>query len=137
MDPDLQPRRSDESVGDLVNEVTGNASTLIRQEVALVKAELREEIREAVTGISLLSAAGVIALLAGLMLSMAAGLGIGRAMGEGWTWLGFVIVGVAYLVIAGIAGLMGRKKADEATPPAPRSTRQAQKTADAAKEIRL
>ena len=136
MDADLRPPRSDESLGELVQNASQQASTLIRDEVALAKVELREDIREAVAGITLFSAAGVMALLSVLMLSAAAAFGIGRAFGEHWAWVGFLIVGVVYLLVAGIAGLMGKKKAEEIPPPAPRSTRQAKQTAEAMKEMR-
>ena len=136
MDADLRPPRSDETLGELAREATEQASTLLRDEMALAKAELREDMREAVAGITLFTAAGVTALIGVLMLSSAAAFGIARAFGEHWAWIGFLIVGVVYLVIAGIAGLMGKKKAEEIPPPAPRSTRQAKQTAAAIKEVR-
>ncbi|WP_370327321.1 phage holin family protein [Euzebya sp.] len=137
MDADLRPSRPEASLGDLTREATEHMSTLMRDEIALAKSELREDVQDAVAGISLFSAAGVMALIAILLLSMAAGFGVGRAVGEGWQWLGFAAVGVLYLVIAGIAALMGRKKAQEIPPPAPRTTRQARETVQAAKEIKL
>ena len=135
MDTDLRPPRADESLGELAKQASEQASTLIRDEVALAKVELKDDIREAVAGISLFSAAGVTALLSVLMLSVAAGFGIGTAVGEGWTWLGFVIVGVVYLIVAGVAAAMGRKHAEEIPPPAPRTTRQVKQTVAATKEI--
>ncbi|WP_157965512.1 phage holin family protein [Euzebya rosea] len=135
MDTDLRPPRAEESLGELAKQASQQASTLIRDEVALAKIELKQDMREAVAGISLFSAAGVTALLSVLMLSAAAGFGIGTAMGEGWTWAGFAIVGIVYLVIAGLAAVMGRKHTEEIPPPAPRTTRQVKETVAATKEI--
>jgi hypothetical protein len=137
MDADLRPPRADDSLGLLLKEATQQASTLVRDEIALAKVEIKEDVREAVAGITFFSAAGVAALLAVLMLSAAAAFGIGRAVGEGWAWLGFLAVGVLYLLGAGVAGLLGKRKAEQIPPPAPRTARQAQKTVQAAKEIRL
>lgn len=136
MDADLRPRRSEESLGDLVHDATQHAQTMLRDEMALARMEVKEDVRQAVAGIALFSAAGVTALLAVLMLSVAAALGVGTAIGEGWAWLGFVIVGVVYLLIAGGSALAGKEQAEEIPPPAPRTTRQAQRTAAAVKDLR-
>lgn len=136
MDADLRPPRADDSVGELAKEASTLTSTLVRDEVDLAKIELREDIREAVAGVGLFSAAGAATGLAVLLASMAAGFGIGAAIGEGWTWLGFVIVAVVYLLAAGVAALVGRRHVEEAQPPLPRSTRQAQRTVRTLKEAR-
>jgi hypothetical protein len=137
MDADLRPQRADESLGELIREATQQASTLLRDEVALARTEIKEDVREAVAGLAMFSAAGVLALLAVLMLSAAAAFGIGRALGEEWAWAGFVVVGLLYLVGAGVAGLMGKKKAQEIPPPAPRTTKQLKETAAAVKGVQL
>lgn len=136
MDADLQPPRADTSLAELAREATQHTSTLFRDELALAKVELKEDINDAVQGISLFTAAGLAALLAVLMLSAAAGFGIGRLLGDNLAWAGFAIVGVMYLVIAGVAALMGKKKTQEMTPPLERSKHQLEADAQAVKEVR-
>lgn len=136
MDADLRPARAETSLSDLVGEATQHTSTLIRDEVALARVELKEDIRQAVAGISLITAAGLSTLLAVLMLSAAAGFGIGRLLGDGMQWAGFATVGVVYLLAAGIAALLGKRAVEEIPPPLQQSTKQLKDDVEAVKGIR-
>ena len=70
----------------------------------------------AVLGVGLLLGAGVVALYAVGALTAAAILGLAIVLDA---WLAALIVGVAYLAVAGILALTGKKKVEQATPPVP------------------
>ena len=76
------------SIGSVLADITANISTLLRQEVALAKAELRQSGTQAGKGIGLLAGAGVAGLLLLVFLSVSAWWGLGpvhrqRVVGPG------------------------------------------------------
>jgi hypothetical protein len=108
LDPQLQPRHdSRPSAGDLFSDVAADFSTLIRQEVDLAKAELRQSAIRASRGAGLLGGAGVSGYMILLFASVAAWWGIGDATGHGWSAL---IVAAIWLILAAVLGLMGRRE---------------------------
>jgi len=105
--PAMPSSDSRASVGELFSEVAEDLSTLIRQEVELAKAELRQSATRAGKGAGLLAGAGVSGHMVLLFASAAAWWGIGDATGHGWSAL---IVAAIWLMIAAILGLMGRRE---------------------------
>lgn len=93
------------SVGDLLGEVSRDISTLMRQEVALAKAELKESATKSAKGAGLMGGAGYGALMAVFFLSVALWWALGTLVGGGWA---AVIVAVIWAVIALILFLVGR-----------------------------
>lgn len=93
------------SVGDLLAEVSRDISTLMRQEVALAKAELKESATTSAKGAGLLSGAAYGALMAVFFLSVALWWALGTLIGGGWA---AVVVAVIWAVIALILFLVGR-----------------------------
>ena len=107
-DPALPPRPdSRPSVGELFSDVAVDLSTLIRQEVELAKAELRQSATRAGKGAGLLAGAGISGHMVLLFASVAAWWGIGDATGHGWSAL---IVAAIWLVVAAILALAGRRE---------------------------
>jgi hypothetical protein len=100
--PDSRP-----SVGELFSDVAADLSRLIRQEVELAKAELRQSATRGGKGAGLLAGASVSGHMVLLFASIAAWWGIGDAIGHGWSAL---IVAAIWLIIAAILGLMGRRE---------------------------
>jgi hypothetical protein len=115
------------SVGELFSEVAEDLSMLMRQEVALAKAELRQSATRAGKGAGLLAGAGVSGHMVLLFASVAAWWGIGDATGHGWSAL---IVAAIWLVIAAILGLMGRREIS-AVPGIPQTTQTVKQIPDA------
>jgi hypothetical protein len=113
-----------QSIGELFTDVTKDVSLLIRQEVELAKAELRESATAAGKGAGELGGAAVAGHFGLLFLTIAVWWAIGNGIGRGWAGL---IVGVVYLIIAGILYSIGRKdlKAVKGMP----------KTADSVQQI--
>jgi hypothetical protein len=101
------PADSRPSVGELFSDVAEDLSTLLRQEVDLAKAEIRESAARAGKGAGMLAGAGVSGHMVLLFASVAAWWGIGDSTGHGWSAL--IVAGI-WLVIAAILGLMGRRE---------------------------
>ena len=99
------------SIGALISDVANDLSVLMRQEVALAKAEARESATRAGKGAGLLGGAGAAAFYAVLFLSIALWWALGDLIDSlGWS---AVIVAVLWAVVAAILASMGRKKLKE------------------------
>ncbi|WP_203567552.1 phage holin family protein [Aestuariimicrobium ganziense] len=104
------------SLGEIVSDLSRNFTTLMRQEVALAKAELKQSASNAGKGAGMLGGAGVAAHLALMFLSLAAWWGIAIAIGSsdnpslGWSGL---IVAVVWAIIAAILAATGKSKLNE------------------------
>jgi MFS family permease len=107
---------TDASIGELVQQLSQQTATLVRQEMHLAQAELKQKGKKAGIGAGLFGAAGVVALaalgafVAGLILV------IGEAVDM---WVSAFIVTGALLAVAGILALVGKRQVAEATPPKP------------------
>jgi Putative Actinobacterial Holin-X, holin superfamily III len=112
------PKRS-ESTGELVKELSREVSQLVREEIALAKAEMTEKARQAGTGAGLLSGAAVLALAAvgGSMATLILLLDLVMP-----AWLAALIVTAAYGAVAAFLALRGKQRVAEAAPPAPEQT---------------
>ncbi len=93
------------SIGELLGDVTRDLSTLLRQEVDLAKAELKETTSRAGKGAGLLSGAGVAGFLAILFLSIALWWGLGLLMGNAWSG---VVVAIIWAIVAAVLVQTGR-----------------------------
>ncbi|KQR64017.1 hypothetical protein ASF89_12435 [Frigoribacterium sp. Leaf172] len=91
----------------MLSGVTGDLSTLFRQEVELAKAELTDSAKKAGKGAGMFGGAGLTALFALLFLSLAAMWALGSLIGLGWSSL---IIAVVYAVVALVMFLRGRKQ---------------------------
>jgi len=96
-----------DTIGGAVGELTRDLSTLMRQEVALAKAEARQSAVEAGRGIGLFTGAGIAGLLFLVFISIALWWGIGNSTGRGWAGL---IVAAIWLVIGVVLALVARSQ---------------------------
>jgi Putative Actinobacterial Holin-X, holin superfamily III len=101
------------SVGQLFGELAKDLSTLMRQEVALAKAELQAEAKKAGTGAGMMVAAGLAGFLTLLFLSNALWWALENVMDAG---LAALIVAVLWGVIGAVLFSMGRKKLKQVNP---------------------
>ncbi|MEH0938139.1 phage holin family protein [Micromonospora psammae] len=99
------PDKSQASVGELLADASRNFSLLMRQEVDLAKAELREEARTVGTTAGMFAAAAIAALLTLLFVSHALWWGLSNVMDQGWAAL---IVAVLWAVIGGVLASRAR-----------------------------
>jgi hypothetical protein len=109
-------RRNGQPLNGLVQELARNAAALVRSEVSLAKAELREKASRAGAGIGMLVAALVVAIIAVATLTAAAVMGLAEFM-PGWL-AALIVTAVLVLVAAGLAA-MGKRSLAGASPPVP------------------
>ncbi|MBB2967976.1 phage holin family protein [Leifsonia aquatica] len=95
------------SLGDLLGEVTRDLSTLMRQELELAKAELRQSATRAGKGAGLLGGAGYAGLVVLFFLSVALWWGLGYLIGNAWS---AVIVAAVWGVVGLVLFLVGRRQ---------------------------
>jgi len=111
--PGEPPRVADTSVGDLVKNVANDLTTLVRQEIALAKAETKEEVTKAGKAGGAFGGAGLAGWLALLFISLAVMFGLDALMPIGWAAL---IVGVLWAAGATALALYGRSAARQINP---------------------
>lgn len=101
--------KSDRSVAALLSDLASETATLVRQEIALFKAELREKLARVGQGVGAIAAGGLVAFSGWLVLLAAAVLGLSNVVEP---WLAALIVGVVVLVLG--AGLLffGKSRLD-------------------------
>lgn len=102
-----EQRATNTSLGELLGEVSRDLSTLIRQEMELAKAEMRQTATRAGKGAGLLGGAGYAGLMAVFFLSIALWWALGYLVGNAWS---AVIVAVIWAIVALILYLVGRKQ---------------------------
>jgi len=98
------------SLGSLLGEVTRDLSTLMRQEIDLAKAELKQSATRAGKGAGMLGGAGYAAAMAVLFLSIAAWWALGTLIGNGWSGL---VVAAVWGIVGAILYVSGRKQLRE------------------------
>jgi uncharacterized membrane protein YqjE len=106
-------------VGELLKQLANETTTLVKQELELAKAEMREKAGKAGPGVGMWGAAGVTGLLALGSLTAFLILALDGAMPN---WLAALIVGLVYAAIAGFLYLRGKQKVEEAGSPVPEQT---------------
>src|SRR5918995_5757219 len=106
----------DKPLGELVQDLSRQTSTLIRQEMRLAQTELAEKGRHAGRGAGMFGGAGAVALYGVGALVAAAILRLATVLDA---WIAAAAIGAVLLVIAGILALTGKKELDEAGPPKP------------------
>jgi hypothetical protein len=106
----------EQSVAELVKQLSEQTSRLARQEVELAKAELAVKGKRAGVGAGMFGGAGLFGLYALGALTATIILALGTAM---TAWLAALIVAAVYGAIAGVLALTGKNKVQAATPPMP------------------
>ncbi|HEX2049665.1 MAG TPA: phage holin family protein [Actinomycetota bacterium] len=118
----MEERRADElkerPLGELLRELSQETATLVRQEIALARAELAQTGKKAGIGAGMFGGAGAAGLMALGSLTACFILALNAAMPA---WLAALIVALVYGAIAAVLALRGRDRIQEATPPAPQT----------------
>lgn len=120
-DPSTPPgSEEDRTVGELVLDVSERVSILVREEIELAKTEVSEKVGELVRGSVVGIAAGVFAVFAIVMLIQAGAWLINDILGiESAIWVGFSLMALILLILAGIAGLIAYRAMQKGAPPKP------------------
>ncbi|RAO38100.1 phage holin family protein [Micromonospora saelicesensis] len=123
-----EKERTQASVGELIGDVTRDMSTLVRKEVELAKAELREEVSQAGKAGGMFGGAGLAGFLAVLFVSYALWWGLSNTMDQGWAAL---IVAVIWAAVAGGLFINARTQLKRARAVLPRTKQTARELPDA------
>ena len=107
------PAVEDTSLGHLVSDLTTDLSALMRQELGLAKAELRQEAKKGGKAAGLLGGAGVATWMVLLFASLTAMWALAEAMDVVWAAL---IVTALWAIVAAVLGLTGRRRLQELDP---------------------
>ncbi|MBA2630936.1 MAG: phage holin family protein [Thermoleophilaceae bacterium] len=107
---------NDRAVGELVQELSRQTATLVRQELQLAQLEMKEKGKRAGVGAGLFGGAGGLAFY-GLGALIAAGVLLLATALE--PWIAALIVAVALFAVAGTLAISGKKQVEQATPAAP------------------
>ena len=104
------------SIGELTSDLGEQLSRLIRDEMRLAQAELKEKGKRAGIGAGLFGGAGLIGFYGLGCLITAAVLALDLVLPG---WLAALIIGVALMAVAAVAALMGKGQVQQASPPVP------------------
>jgi Flp pilus assembly protein TadB len=114
-DPGTQDQRS---LGEVVGDLSTDLSTLMKQEVQLAKAELKDEVAKVGKGAGMLGGAG----FAGWFVLLFASLALTFLLDD---WLPLeaaaLITAGVWAVVAAVLALVGRRRLQEANPQLPKT----------------
>jgi hypothetical protein len=110
-------RDTDPTIGRLVTDASRDISSLVRKEIELAKSEIKVSAKAGGLGIGMFAAAGFIAVLAIIMLSVAIAYLIhwnGDGLDLHWA---FLIVFAFYLLLAGLLVFLGVRSVKKVKAP--------------------
>ncbi|HEX2233530.1 MAG TPA: phage holin family protein [Thermoleophilaceae bacterium] len=109
---------ADKSLGDVVADVSEKASLLVREEIELAKAEVRDKVSKLAKGAGVAAAAGVFLVFAVTMFFHGLSWFVTDLLNEP-PWVGFAIVFGILVLLAIIAGLVALRLFKRGAPPTP------------------
>ena len=130
------PETAEKPLGEIVSDVTAKAQLLVREEIALAKAEVSQKVSRIAKGAAAFGLAGFFALLMVIFALDTLSWGL-----VSWLnvkiWVGFGITTAALLLLTALAALFGIRMIKRGTPPTPDlAIAEAQKTKRALEEAR-
>src|SRR3712207_4524672 len=114
--PAPPPTTEDASTGQLIGQLTGQISRLVRDEARLAQAEVTQKAKRLGVGAGLFGGAGLFAFLGLATLVATAILLLDLALPA---WAAALIVAVVLFAVAGVLALVGKKDVQKGTPPVP------------------
>jgi hypothetical protein len=118
------------SVGELVSSITSDLSTLMRQELELAKAEVKQEATKSGKAAGMFGAAGFAGYMVVLFASIAAWWGLSNVMDQGWAAL---IITAVWAIIATVTFAAGRSQFRQVHPKPERTVETVKEIPDALK----
>jgi uncharacterized membrane protein YqjE len=114
--PAGSPPGAEPSLGDLFRQLADDSATLIRQEVALAKTEMRENVQHAARNASMIVVGGVVAAIGALVLVAFLVMIVGKWLGA--PWAGALVVGLLFVIVGAVMarGALKHLKSDTLTP---------------------
>jgi uncharacterized membrane protein YqjE len=117
--PGPPPPPDQRSLADLVVEVSENASTLVRVEIELARAEVSAKVAKLLRGSVVGAAAGTFAFLALILILHGIAWLLGEELFDGNIWAGYFVTAGIFLLIAALAGFIAFRALKAGSPPVP------------------
>jgi uncharacterized membrane protein YqjE len=119
-----ETQKRQESVPELVRELTRDISELVRQEIELARAEMTEKGKKAGLGVGMFGGAAVLgmAVVGGSMATVIILLDLAMPL-----WVASLITTILYAAAAGLLALRGRDELRETGAPIPARTKESVK----------
>lgn len=125
-----RPDVSETSIGELLGQISRDLSLLMRQEVQLATAEIKQEVTKTGKGAGMLAGAGFAGYMVLLFASIAVWRGLAAVLPDGWAAL---IVAVVWAVTAAVLAAKGRTKLRQVHPKPERTVATLKQVPDALK----
>lgn len=113
------PEPEDRSVAALVFDVSERASSLVREEIELAKAEVGEKVGKLLRGSVVGIAAGTFAFLALILIMHGIAWLLAEEVFGGNVWSGYFVEAALFLIVAAVAGLIAYRAVQAGAPPVP------------------
>jgi hypothetical protein len=117
--PGPPPPADERSLADLVVDVSEHASTLVREEIELAKAEVSAKVSKLGRGAAVGVAAGTFAFLALILILHGIAWLLGEELFDGNIWAGYFVTAGIFLLIAALAGFIAFRAVKAGSPPVP------------------
>jgi H+/Cl- antiporter ClcA len=117
--PSPPPGREDRSVSELIFDVSERASSLVREEIELAKAEVSEKVGKILRGSAVGIAAGTFAFLALILIMHGVAWLLAEELFDGNVWPGYFVEAALFLLVAAAAGLFAYRSLQAGAPPVP------------------
>jgi Putative Actinobacterial Holin-X, holin superfamily III len=117
--PGPPPPPEERSLADLVVDVSEHASTLVREEIELAKAEVSAKVGKLAKGSVVGIAAGTFAFLALILILHGIAWLLGEEVFDGNIWAGYFVTAGIFLLIAALAGFIAYRAVKAGSPPVP------------------
>jgi hypothetical protein len=114
-----QPDSDERSVAELVFDVSERASSLVREEIELAKAEVGEKVGKILRGSAVGVAAGTFAFLALILIMQGVAWLLAEEVFGGNAWPGFFVEAGLFLLVAAGAGYFAFRSVQAGAPPVP------------------
>ena len=114
------PDGADKTLGDIVAQVSEKASLLIREEIELAKAEVKDKLSKLTRGAAVAGAAGVFLIFGITMFFHGLAWFLNDVFNwEDNNWAGFAVVTLLLFLLAGLAGFLALRLFKKGAPPTP------------------
>ena len=105
-------------LGKAIQEVSEKASLLVREEIALAKAELTVKFTGLARGAAIGASAGIFIVFGLIYFLHFLALGFADLIGAG-AWLGYLVVAGVLFLLGGLAGFLAARLFKKSVPPTP------------------
>jgi len=114
------PDGADKSLGEIVADVSEKASQLVREEIELAKAEVKDKVSKLTRGAAVGAAAGVFLVFGITMFFHGLAFFLNDVFNwESDIWPGYLMVTLALFLLAILAGLLAMRLFKKGSPPTP------------------